>query len=97
MECLSKHYIYFRDIDRTQLTMNEKGFQGDSHNFVYILKVFGAISLLSSQGLCGACWAFTTTGVMEGALFLSTGKLVNLSQQQLIDCDKKVFFALMSI
>ncbi|KAL5845203.1 hypothetical protein ACOSQ4_011161 [Xanthoceras sorbifolium] len=46
----------------------------------------GAVTGVKDQGSCGACWAFISIATLETAHFLANDKLVDMSEQQLIDC-----------
>uniref|UniRef100_A0A3B4XES4 Cathepsin K-like n=1 Tax=Seriola lalandi dorsalis TaxID=1841481 RepID=A0A3B4XES4_SERLL len=49
----------------------------------------GMVTPVKDQGSCSSCWAFSAVGALEGQLAKTTGQLLNLSPQNLLDCDRQ--------
>jgi hypothetical protein len=46
----------------------------------------GVVTPIKNQMKCGSCWAFSAISTVESAIAIKTGKLYNLSEQQLVSC-----------
>jgi len=46
----------------------------------------GILNEPKDQGSCGSCWAFSAIAVLESHIALQTGKLFQLSEQQIVSC-----------
>ncbi|RZB75571.1 Senescence-specific cysteine protease SAG39 [Glycine soja] len=57
--------------------------------YVFLGHKKGAVTPVKDQGHCGFCWAFYDVASTEGILALTAGKLISLSEQELVDCDTK--------
>ena len=63
------------------------GYSDDSsfpHEFSWVEA--GGVTPVKDQGHCGACWAFSAIGALEGAYFAKYKELLSFSEQQLVDC-----------
>jgi cathepsin L len=51
----------------------------------------GVTTPVKLQGMCGSCWAFASTAVLESHIAIQTGFLFELSTQQIVSCTKNPF------
>jgi C1A family cysteine protease len=47
-----------------------------------------AVNSVKDQGQCGSCWSFAATGAVEGRWNIANDACIDLSEQQLCDCDR---------
>eukprot|EP00429_Kryptoperidinium_foliaceum_P063443 CAMPEP_0176057478 /NCGR_PEP_ID=MMETSP0120_2-20121206/28628_1 /TAXON_ID=160619 /ORGANISM="Kryptoperidinium foliaceum, Strain CCMP 1326" /LENGTH=489 /DNA_ID=CAMNT_0017390989 /DNA_START=79 /DNA_END=1548 /DNA_ORIENTATION=+ len=81
----TRHGLKFLDWVRPATSIEELGTADVPTSFDWREK--GAINPVKDQKQCGSCWAFATVANIEGAAFVATGKLLSLSEQELVDCD----------
>ncbi|KAK7263180.1 hypothetical protein RJT34_30766 [Clitoria ternatea] len=74
---------------KTKITGHRYTFNAGDRLPVHVdWRLKGAVAPIKDQGTCGSCWAFSTVATVEAINKIVTGKLVSLSEQELVDCDR---------
>jgi C1A family cysteine protease len=62
---------------------------GATYDPVMDWRTLNGTTPVKSQGSCGSCWAFATTGQMESHVRIFDERLEDLSEQQIMDCNSE--------
>jgi len=55
-------------------------------------RTWGMVNKIKDQGQCGSCYSFASTACLETAYFRKKNKLVDFSEQQIVDCSRKYHY-----
>ncbi|CAG5054083.1 unnamed protein product [Parnassius apollo] len=95
-----KGHKHTRSLVDTDISKNDDSSGNSPHDNIYIIirrrraslplkidwRTKGVVGPVRDQGLCGACWAFSTVDIIESMAAINSGKLQSLSVQEAIDC-----------
>lgn len=73
-------------LEPRSVTKLEKFIDSKRDSLNYVTK--GWVTPVQYQKKCGSCFVFAACGIVEGQYFKKTGKLVKLSEQQVLDCSR---------
>ena len=79
--------LYLNKQPKNKMRVHLKGKNGNAIDDSVDWVAKGAVTPVKNQQRCGSCWAFSTVGAVEGALAVETGKLISLSEEELVQCD----------
>ena len=61
---------------------------GQDYEYSIINIIQGYVTHVKDQKHCGSCWAFSATAGVSAWEGIRSGKVYNLSEQHLVDCDR---------